>query len=206
MTTAPAPETKVTHEDGPQPPPAKAGELPKLAPWLLDFIERAGWSAGQVFFATLLAGGTAATVANLPWRYASVMALSAALASVILTSIQYLSKMTKLGFWPDIIVRLGKTFLASLAGSVAAAHPFNVTTFHWSTALNVAAVAVLTAFGKGLLARTSDTGAAMAGAGIAVNALRNPSTLTTRNYVLATVRGTSADDVALRESALQMAS
>ena len=183
MTRAPAPGTKVPHEEGPPPPPAAPGESPKVPAWLLDFIERAGWSAGQVFFATLLAGGTAATVSNLPWKYAGIMAASAALASIILTAAQYRLKMTKLGFWPDMIVRLGKTFLASLAGSIAAAHPFNVMTFHWSTALNVAAVAVLTAFGKGLLAGTGDAGAAM---GMAINALRNPSTLTTRNYLLAT--------------------
>ena len=93
---------------------------------LADFLERAGWSAGQVFFAALLAGGTAVAVANLPWKYASVLALGTAVASVVLTAIQYLAKATNLPFWTDLLVRLGKTFLVSLAGSFAAAHPFDV--------------------------------------------------------------------------------
>ena len=78
---------------------------------LLDFLERAGWSAGEIFFATMLAGGTAVSVANLPWAYALTLALSAAVSSVILTALQYLAKKTDLTFWPDLLVRLLKTFL-----------------------------------------------------------------------------------------------
>lgn len=122
-------------------------------PVLLDFVERAGWSAGQVFFATLLAGGTTVSVANLPWAYALTVSASAAVASVLLTALQYLTRTTNLSFWPDVAVRLGKTFLASLLASVAAAEVFNVITFDWTTALNVAFVTTLTALGKGLLAR-----------------------------------------------------
>ena len=120
---------------------------------VLDFLERAGWSAGEVFFATLLAGGTTATVANLPWSYSLTLALSAAVSSVILTALQYLAKQTNLAFWPDLLVRLLKTFLGSLSASFAAAKVFDVTTFHWSAALNVAVLATLAALGKGLLAR-----------------------------------------------------
>jgi hypothetical protein len=120
---------------------------------MLDFLERAGWSAGEVFFATLLAGGTAASVANLPWAYSLTLAFSAAVSSAILTAVQYLAKKTNLSFWPDLLVRMLKTFLGSLSASFAAAKVFDVTTFHWATALNVAALATLTALGKGLLAR-----------------------------------------------------
>jgi len=120
---------------------------------VLDFLERAGWSAGEVFFATLLAGGTTATVANLPWSYSLTLALSAAVSSVILTALQYLAKQTNLAFWPDLLVRLLKTFLGSLSASFAAAKVFDVTSFHWSAAFNVAVLATLTALGKGLLAR-----------------------------------------------------
>lgn len=152
---------------------------------VLDFLERAGWTAGQVFFATLLAGGTLISVANLPWRYASVLALSAGVASVVLTALQYLGQWLAgkqiTNFWLDLLIRLAKTFLASLAGSFAAAHPFDVTTFHWTTALNLAAVAAITALGKGLLAGGS---APVAAAQVAVPAeTRTPSTLPTGDYL-----------------------
>jgi peptidoglycan biosynthesis protein MviN/MurJ (putative lipid II flippase) len=123
---------------------------------MLDFLERAGWSAGQVFFATLLAGGTA-DVGNLPWKYSSTLALGGAVSSIILTAVQYLTRLTDLPFWPDQVVRLLKTFLASLAASIVAAGVFDVTTFNWTTAINVAALATITALGKGLLARGQTT-------------------------------------------------
>lgn len=156
---------------------------------LADFLERAGWSAGQVFFATLLAGGTSITVASLPWKYASVLALSAAVVSVVLTAIQYAAKWTNLSFWPDTIVRLAKTFLASLAASFAATHPFDIVTFNWTTALNVAAVAVLAALGKGLLARGSSVVSAADHAATApATTTSNPSTLPATTYLAAVRR------------------
>jgi hypothetical protein len=122
---------------------------------VLDFLERAGWSAGEVFFATLLAGGTAASVANLPWAYSLTLAFSAAISSIVLTAVQYLAKQTNLSFWPDLLVRMVKTFLGSLSASIAAAKVFDLTTFHWSATLNVAVLSTLAALGKGLLARQS---------------------------------------------------
>jgi hypothetical protein len=130
---------------------------------VLDFLERAGWSAGQVFFATLLAGGGSVAVVGLPWKYASVLAVGAAVSSIVLTALQYLGRFTNLGFWPDLIVRLAKTFLGSIGASLSAAKVFDVTTFHWSTALNVAALATVGALAKGLLARGGATVAATAG-------------------------------------------
>ena len=94
--------------------------VPKWRAVLLDFLERAGWSAGQVFVATLLAGGVS-SVTELPWKYSVTIAIGAFISSVILTGVQYLSKMTNLAFWPDLLVRLAKTFLSSLAGSMTAA-------------------------------------------------------------------------------------
>ena len=158
-------------------------------PWavVLDFLERAGWSAGQVFFATLLAGGTAiGTIAGLPWEYSTVVALGAAVASVVLTGVQYVSKVdvTRLRppwcrFWVDLLLRLAKTFLASLAGSFAAAHPFDIVTFGWATAVNVAAIATLGVLAKGLLARGND-GEGRPSAGRPADA--NPSTLPPDTY------------------------
>jgi len=157
---------------------------------LRDFGERAGWSAGQVFVATLLAGGTTTSVANLPWKYAITLALSAAVSSVILTVLQYLGRVTDLPFWLDLVVRLGKTFLASVAASIAAGSVFNVMTFEWETALNVAVLATLAALGKGLLARepaapaTSVTGAEKPAG--TTEAQSSPSTLPLETYRKAT--------------------
>jgi hypothetical protein len=110
-----------------------------------------------VFFATLLAGGTAVSATGLPWKYAGTLAIGAAVSSLVLTAVQYLGNLgrdraTNLGFWQDTVVRLAKTFLASLGASFAA-DVFNVFTFDWTTALNVAVVATIGALGKGLLAR-----------------------------------------------------
>ncbi|WP_329044883.1 hypothetical protein OG738_26460 [Amycolatopsis sp. NBC_01488] len=124
---------------------------PKWRAVLLDLLERAGWSAGQVFFATLLAGGS--TVAGLPWSYAATLGLGAAVVSVAGTVLQYLGRKTDLAFWPDLGLRLAKTFLGSLFGSFVAAEAFDIMTFDWATALDVAFLATLTALGKGLLAR-----------------------------------------------------
>jgi hypothetical protein len=135
---------------------------------VLDFLERAGWSAGEVFFATLLAGGTAASVTNLPWAYSLTLAVSAAVSSIILTALQYLAKQTNLSFWPDLLVRLAKTFLGSLSASFAAAKVFDIATFHWSAALNVAVLATLAALGKGLLARQPAILVTPAGAPVSV--------------------------------------
>jgi len=126
---------------------------PKVKAVLLDFLERAGWSAGQVFLATLLGGGVAGSVGNLPWRYALTLAVSAAVASVLLTSLQYAGKLTDLPFWPDLLVRLGKTFVSSLSASIVASGVFDITRFSWSAAFNVAFIATIGGLGKGLLAR-----------------------------------------------------
>ncbi len=159
---------------------------------LLDFLERAGWSAGQVFFATLLAGGATTAGVGLPWKHASVLALSAAVSSVGLTVVQYLTRATNLAFWPDLVVRLAKTFAGSMVASWAGAHVFDITTFDWTTALNVAFLATIGALGKGLLARGPgspvpvDPSATVAVGRAAVHT--NPSTLPTATYLEATRR------------------
>lgn len=160
-----------------------------MAKWravLLDFLERAGWSAGQVFFATLLGGGTAISVYNLPWKYSLTLSASAAVSSVILTGVQYLTRLNNLWFWPDLIVRLAKTFLGSLAASIVAARVFDMTTFHWTAALNLAALATIAAFGKGLLARGADV--SQATADVPQARRPNPSTLSDRAYAQAVGR------------------
>lgn len=147
-----------------------------------DFVERAGWTAAQQFFATLLTT-SAATVAGLPWKLALTMAAGAALVSVLATAIQYLSKKTDLTFWPDLIVRLVKTFIASIAASLGA-DAVNVFDFDWSGALNVAVLATLGALGKGLLARQSQSD--LSAEHGEVLAPPTPSTLPTPTYIAAT--------------------
>jgi hypothetical protein len=148
--------------------------VPKWRAVVLDFVERAGRSAGQVFVATLLAGGVGSVI-NLPWKYALTLAVSAFVSSLVLTAVQYLSKLTNLAFWPDLIVRLAKTFLAALSGSMVAG-AFDITSFDWESALNIAFVATVGSFGKGLLARepAAPNGQVPAGA--------SPSTLPMGTY------------------------
>ena len=149
---------------------------------LLDFVERAGWSAGEAFFATLLAGGTTGPVTGLPWKYAFTLAVSAAVLSVLLTAVQYLTGFTKLTFWADLGVRLAKTFIGSFVASTAAAGLFDVTKFDWGTSFNVAVVATLGALGKGLLARLPQPAPAGVTAAAPAADGDNPSTLRPAMY------------------------
>jgi hypothetical protein len=134
-----------------------------------DVLERAGWTAGQQFLAVLLATDAASTGVDLPWTLALAMSAGAALLSIVATTLQYLARLTDLSFWRDLQVRLAKTFLASLAGSFAA-EAFNVLSFDWSGALDLATVATLGALAKCLLARESASSDA------------TPSTLPTSTY------------------------
>jgi len=147
---------------------------PKVKAVLFDFLERAGWSAGQVFVATLLGGGAAGSVGNLPWKYALTLAVSAAVASVILTLLQYAGKLTDLSFWPDLLVRLGKTFVGSLSASIVASGVFDITRFSWGTAFNIAFIATIGGLGKGLLAREHVIPVAAAGSSTVVEAPAAP--------------------------------
>jgi hypothetical protein len=139
---------------------APGGRLsPQARSITADVLERAGWTAGQQFLAVALATGSAARVVDLPWTAVLTTAAVAAIASAVMTAIQYLLNRTDLAFWPDLLVRLAKTFLASLAGSLAG-DAFGVLAADWRDALGLAVVATLGAVAKGLLARHSATGAA----------------------------------------------
>ncbi len=159
-----------------------------------DFVERAGWSAGQQFVSILLTAGSVTAVVGLPWELALWTAAGAAIVSMLTTAVLYLTSIgapgvLTLGFWPDLMVRLVKTFLSSLLGSMGAA-AVNPMTFGWVAALNVAAVATLGALAKGLLAReplaaAEPTGSAGTVAGVKPD---SPSTLRTATYLTATGR------------------
>ena len=120
-----------------------------------DFLERAGWSAGEQFFAVLLTTSTV-TVAGLPWASATVTAVGAAVISLLTTLVEYLvPPLRRANYWTELALRLGKTFISSLFGAMAAQAAFGFLHLSWTTALNLAAVATLGALGKGLLARNS---------------------------------------------------
>lgn len=157
-TMTPPPETA---SDPAPDPGTKPGEAPRW-PNLWDFVERAGWSAGQQFAAILLAAGTAGSVLQLPWALAAAMAAGAAVVSLVATAVQKLTEKlsgrSAHSFRSDLWIRLGKTFLVSLGASFGAEHAFNVLTFNWSEALGIAALTTLGALGKGMLARQEGNG------------------------------------------------
>jgi hypothetical protein len=163
---------------------------------MLDFAERAGWSAAQVFYATVTAGGVSHVVIGLPWKHALILGVSAGVSSIVLTALQYLSRATDLSFWPDAIVRLGKTFLGSLGASLAATKVFDAFAFNWTNALNIAFLATLAALGKALLARGPHISPEVAADAVAVGRAvvpqqrANPSTLSSGTYLEAVKRQT----------------
>jgi hypothetical protein len=124
---------------------------------LADFLERAGWSAGEQFLAVLIPGTAVTSFVGLPWAAASVMAVGAAIISILTTLIEYVSApLRHPSFWVELTLRLVKTFASSLLGAMGAQAVFNFLHFGWVAALNLAAIATLGALAKGLLARNAD--------------------------------------------------
>lgn len=137
-----------------------------------DFVERAAWTAGQQFFTVLLAINSKSGFINLPWKVALATSAGAAVVSLLTTTLQYIPALKKrIGkdFWLDLGLRLVKTFIASILGTIGAMQ-FNVLTFDWSNAADLAGVATLTALAKCFLA---------AGPGQSAN----PSTMQPENYL-----------------------
>lgn len=133
----------------PRPLPTRRGAV------VLDFAERAGWTAGQQFMAVLLATGTAGSTVGLPWKLAIYSSVGAALASVLTTAVVYLpavARRIRSSYWRDVVVRLAKTFLASLVGSVVGL-ALDVRELDLASVLDLAAITTLQALAKGLLAR-----------------------------------------------------
>lgn len=118
---------------------------------LKDAAERALWSAGQQFLSVIIvAAATVKVVTGLPWSVALWTALGAGIASILLTVVQFSLGAKTLPVWANIAVRVAKTFAASLLAELGAA-AINVLTFHWSSALDAAAIATILALGKGAL-------------------------------------------------------
>ena len=147
---------------------------PKASAIVADLFERAAWTTAQQFLAVLLTTTTAARVGELPWKLALGTGLGAGLISLLTTFGQRALKWTNLGFWPDLGLRMAKTFAASLVGTVGA-DVFNVFELDWASAANVAVVATVIALGKGVLSRNEPSASVQA----------NPSSLSAEKYALA---------------------
>lgn len=126
----------------------------------LDVLERAATSAGEQFLAVLLATGTILSIIGLPWGPALATAAGAFVVSFLASELQIAAGLGTLAYWPDLAVRVGKAFGASLLATLGAG-VVDVTTVPWVTALNVAAVAALLALVKGLLAHDGPTSASL---------------------------------------------
>lgn len=116
-----------------------------------DAFERATWSAGQQFLSVIVvAAAMIKVVTGLPWSIALWTALGAAVASLLLSVVQFSLGARTLPLWVNIGVRVVKTFAASLLAELGAS-AINVLTFHWTVALDTAAIATILALGKGAL-------------------------------------------------------
>lgn len=131
-------------------------------PVLLDYLERAAWTAAQQFFAVLLAttGGTtgARMVVDLPWTFALASAGVAALVSMGTTFLQRIPAVLafiECSFARDLAARVLKTFVGSLLGSLAALQlPGDAYGgSFWTTALNLAFITTAQSVAKGFLAQ-----------------------------------------------------
>lgn len=120
---------------------------------ILDMLERAGSSAAQQFLVIVLGGGLLLTkISGLPWLTAIGTAGGAFVIS-LLTSLVTLS-VPKLPYWPDLLIRVAKTFGQSLLATLGAG-VVNLTTVPWLTAINTAAVVAFMSLVKGLVARNA---------------------------------------------------
>lgn len=138
---------------------------------LKDFAERALWTAGQQFFAVLLATSPVGGMVDLPWKFALSTAGGAMVVSLLTTALLYIPELKySLGdsFWADLGTRGLKTFISSLLGTIGAVQ-LDVLELDWPSAFNIAVIATMSGIAKGFLA---------AGPGDAAN----PSTMDGEEY------------------------
>lgn len=168
------------------------GRMTKRQAKWRDALERAGWTAGQAFFAVLLADGTINKVSELPLLSAGV---SAVLASLITVAVAFRFPPKDKGgpdwIGSDLPTRLAKTFGATFVGVLGVNTLSDLSTVDWDTVLanagpaaQVAIIATIGALGKGVLAKQDVPGAA------------TPSTLKPTTYL--TAIGLTPDEVGAR--------
>jgi hypothetical protein len=103
-----------------------------------DVLERAGKSFLQVGVGVAFLSVTPDNMFSpAAWYQAVGVGLGAALVSVVLSLVTW--KVRPLGYWPDIAIRMVRTFLGSLVASWGATvGPFDVFHFSWHDSLALA--------------------------------------------------------------------
>lgn len=122
-----------------------------------DVLERALSSSGQQFLAVVIGAGAFNSITGLPWVPALSTAAGAGLISLLLSAGQVIVGLDKLPYAVDLLIRVGKTFAASLLATLGDQQFVDVLHVHWITALNIAAVASFLALVKGLLGPHTDS-------------------------------------------------
>lgn len=142
----------------------------KLPSWavlyVLDPAERAGRTFVQQFTVMLLATGSAGLLVHQHWLVALDSAGFAAAMSVLTSVLTF--KVPALPAWADLGLRVVKTFVQSVVGTLTAANVLSVSHANWHGALAVAVPVALTALLTGLaaLAVPGTSGASLLPAGI----------------------------------------
>lgn len=130
--------------------------------FFIDLFERASSSAVQQALTVVLASGTTiVTILGMPWALILLTAATAFVVSIVTTVLQYMAGLTNLSFYPDLGLRVAKTFLASLLGFMTA-DGANVLNISWVHALDVATIAAVLALAKAYLARGATGTASLA--------------------------------------------
>lgn len=118
--------------------------------YVLDPLERAGRTFLQQFVVILLATGDAGLLVTQNWAFAADSAGFAAVVSVLTSVLTF--KVQTLPAAADLALRVAKTFVQSLLGTLAASHITSVAHADWKGALAIAVPVALTALLTGLLA------------------------------------------------------
>lgn len=117
---------------------------------VLDMLDRAGRSTLQQFVVVAFSAIPAInTVSRIPWYAALATGLGAGVVSLLTSLVSW--KVPTLTFWPDIIVRVGKTFAQSLLATLGAG-VINLFSVPWVHALDMAIGAAALSLLTGLIA------------------------------------------------------
>lgn len=123
---------------------------PSIRDRVVDALERAGSAAGEQFLAVVTVGTGVTRLTGLPWEFALLTSLGAAVISILLTAVQF-SLVGPVSFRVDLLIRTAKSFAASLLATFGGDHPFNIVGVSWTDALDVAAMAAVLTVVKCLL-------------------------------------------------------
>lgn len=118
-----------------------------LMTYVVDPLDRAARTFLQQFVAILTLGGSGALLAHQSWAPALDSAAFAAAVTVITTYATL--KLTINNPLLDHLVRVGKTFLQSMGGTLAASQVFSLTHADWKGAIAVAIPVAISAFATG---------------------------------------------------------